>query len=249
MTAEGFFDRTLALTGGDALNRLRDSRVLIVGLGGVGGYAAEMLARIGVGYLRVVDADAVAPSNLNRQIIALHSTVGLPKADLIHSRIADINPEAEVDSRNEFVTPENAGDYLDGIDLVIDAIDTVAPKVALIAECMRRRQPILSAMGAGGRMDPSKVIYCDLWETRDDGLARAVRQRLKKLGLRRPLRCVASTELPAKGALIEEEGLRNKRTSPGSSPFVPPVFGIFLAAKATEILTSMNKNATTQEHI
>ncbi len=235
--AESPDSRTRRLLGDAAIERLERARVLVVGAGGVGGYAIEMLARTGVGHLTVIDADTVAPSNLNRQIIALRSTVGQPKVELFRQRIADINPKVSVDAREEFLTPEMVGPLLDeGYDVVIDAIDTVAPKVALLAECLRRRQKVLSSMGAGGRIDPTKIGYMDLWETREDGLARAVRQRLKKMGLRRPLTVVASTEAPASASLLELD-LQNKRSSFGTVATIPSLFGIFLASKAISIIT------------
>ena len=222
--------RTRRLLGEGAVRRLAESRVLVVGVGGVGGYAVEMLARTGVGHITVIDADMVAPSNLNRQIIALRSTVGEPKVTLFKKRIADINPDITVDAREEFLTPEGVAPLLDECyDYVIDAIDTVAPKVALLAECLRRRQAVISSMGAGGRIDPSKVAVTDLWQTAEDGLARAVRQRLKKLGLKRPLKVVASTEAPASASLVELNQ-QNKRTSFGTTAIVPSTFGIHLAA-------------------
>lgn len=173
--------RTLALIGEEALSQLHAARVLVVGVGGVGGYAVEMLARTGVGHLTLIDADCVAPSNLNRQLIALESTIGQPKTGIFASRILDINPDIEIDARPEFLQACAVATLLDeGYDFVLDCIDTVAPKVALIAECLRRNIPLISSMGAGGRTDVSKVTYSDLWETREDGLARAVRQRLKR---------------------------------------------------------------------
>ena len=195
--------RSRLLLGDEAMERLRRARVLVAGVGGVGGYAAEMLARTGIGHLALIDADCVAPSNLNRQLIALVSTIGRPKVELFRERFLDINPDIEVDARREFIEPGNVPAILDeGYDYVIDAIDTVAPKVALIAECLRRGVRIISSMGAGGRTDPTRVEYADLWSTREDGLARAVRQRLKKAGLRRPLRVVASTEAPRSASII-----------------------------------------------
>lgn len=224
--------RTLLLLGSEAMERLRRARVLVVGTGGVGGYAAEMLARTGVGHLTLIDADTVAPSNLNRQLIALTSTIGEAKTELFAERFRDINPEIRVEGRREFLTAEGVAPLLDeGYDYVLDAIDTVAPKVALIAECIRRRQRIISSMGAGGRLDPTRVGYFDLWETREDGLARAVRQRLKKIGLRRPLRVVASTEAPrASSVTMLDE--RNKRSSYGTTATVPALFGIYMANRA-----------------
>lgn len=226
----GWKERTLSLVGEEACRRLADMKVCVVGVGGVGGYAAEMLARSGIGYLTLIDADDVAPSNINRQLIALHSTIGEAKSDLFARRFRDINPEICVDARKQFLTPEGVEALLDeGYDYVIDAIDTVAPKVALIAACLRRRVPVVSSMGAGGRTDPSKIAITDLWSTSEDGLARAVRQRLKKLGLRRPVKVVASSEAPRRRALIPLEE-PNKRSSFGTLATIPAIFGIQLAA-------------------
>lgn len=226
----GWNSRTVTLLGDAGVKALAEARVLVVGVGGVGGYAAEMLARSGVGRLTLIDADSVADSNINRQLIALHSTVGEPKTELFAARFRDINPRIEVDARREFITPESVGPLLaEGYDFVVDAIDTVAPKVALIAEALRRHVPIVSSMGAGGRIDPSKVELTDLWATSEDGLARAVRQRLKKLGLRRPLKVVASREAPRRYSLIPLEE-QNKRSSFGTLATIPAIFGIHLAS-------------------
>ena len=223
--------RTRLLLGDEAMHRLAAARVLVAGVGGVGGYAAEILARTGVKRLTLIDADCVAPSNLNRQLIARVSTLGEPKVHLFKRRFLDINPDIEVDARRDFIVPEEVPSLLDeGYDYVVDAIDTVAPKVSLIAESLRRGVRIVSSMGAGGRTDPSRVGYFDLWETREDGLARAVRQRLKKLGLRRRVDVVASTEAPHCGSLIQLDE-RNKRSSYGTVAAIPAIFGIMLAQK------------------
>lgn len=227
--AEKWDDRTLRLIGEEAVARLRGARVLVVGVGGVGGYAAEILYRSGVGRLTLVDADNVAVSNLNRQLIATRPVIGRCKVELFAERLHDINPDGRVAPLNIFLTPDNVGEILEGgYDYVIDAIDTVAPKVALIEECWRRGVPLISSMGAGGRVDPSKIVYTDLWSTREDGLARAVRQRLKKKGLRRPLTVVASTEVPRSSSLIMTSS-SNKRSSYGTLASIPAVFGIFMA--------------------
>ncbi len=231
--------RTVTLLGEDACRILAGARVCVVGTGGVGGYAAEMLARSGVGHLTLIDADDVAPSNINRQIIATHSTVGKSKTALFAERFKDINPDIEVDARAQYLTPEGVTKLLDeGYDYVIDAIDTVAPKVALIAECLRRKVPVISSMGAGGRIDPSKVEVTDLWSTTEDGLARAVRQRLKKTGLRRPLKVVSSREAPRRHSLIPLEE-QNKRSSFGTIATIPSLFGIFLAAHVINSLCKL----------
>lgn len=221
--------RTRMLAGDEGMRRLASARVLVVGVGGVGGYAAEMLARTGVGHLTLVDADTVSVSNLNRQLIALIPDIGRPKTELFARRFADINPGLEVTCVTEFVTPDNVAELLEpGYDFVVDAIDTVAPKTALIAECLRRRIPVISSMGAGGRKDPTKITITDLWETREDGLARAVRQRLKKMGLRRPLKVVASTEAPCKSSVVRLDE-RNKFSSYGTMAAIPSIFGIMAA--------------------
>lgn len=228
---EAWNARTQTLLGEAACGRLAGAHVLVVGLGGVGGYAGEMLARSGVGRLTLVDADGVAPSNLNRQLIALRSTLGKSKALLFAERFADINPAGVFTPCVEFITPENVDSFLDrSPDFVVDAIDTVAPKTALIAGCLRRGIPIISSMGAGGRVDSTKVGYCDLWSTKEDGLARAVRQRLRKMGLRKPLMTVASSEAPRRQALLDETDTPNKRTSFGTIATIPSLFGIFLAS-------------------
>lgn len=223
-------DRTIKLIGEAGAERLAAAHVLVVGVGGVGGYAAEMLARSGVGTLTLVDADNVAVSNLNRQLIATLPNIDRPKVELFAERFSEINPEIRVNALQQFVTPDNLPALLDSdkFDYIIDAIDTVAPKVSLIAEAFRRGIPIISSMGAGGRMDVSKVGYFDLWATVEDGLARAVRQRLKALGLRRPLKVVASSEAPRKTAVIDLNE-RNKRSSYGTVAAIPAIFGIMLA--------------------
>lgn len=233
-------ERTRHLIGDDAARRVASARVLVVGVGGVGGYAAEMLARTGVGHLTLVDSDCVAESNINRQLIATSGTVGLPKVDLFMSRFAGINPGIEVEPRMEYVSPDNVEDLLaPGYDFVVDAIDTVAPKVALISHCLRRGIRIISSMGAGGRLHPEKAGYFDLWETREDGLARAVRQRLRQQGLRRPLRVVASTEAPRRSAVIELDS-PNKRSSYGTVAAVPATFGILMAS---HVINKLIENA------
>lgn len=234
---EAWDSRTITLLGEEAYGHLALSRVAIVGVGGVGGYAAEMLARSGVGRITLIDADDVSPSNINRQLIALQSTIGGSKTELLAKRFKDINPEIKVDARKEFLTPEGVTALLDeGYDFVVDAIDTVSPKCALIAECLRRRVPIVSSMGAGGRVDPSKVELTDIWSTAEDGLARAVRQRLKKMGIRKPLKVVASRESPRRHSLIPLEE-RNKRSSFGTLATIPSLFGIFLASHVISVLT------------
>lgn len=241
---EEWNSRTVSLIGKEGVAVLASARVLVVGVGGVGGYTVEMLARSGVGHLTIVDADTVAESNLNRQLIALRPSVGKSKVELFRKRIEDINPDCEVTAIEAFLEPDSVEELV-GIgkfDMVIDAIDTVAPKVALIAWCMRNNIPVLSSMGAGGRIDATKVMITDLWSTREDGLARAVRQRLKKMGLRRPLKVAASSEAPNSNALVEVL-TQNKRTSYGTIATVPSIFGILLASEAiTRLLAKTTRH-------
>ncbi len=239
---EKWNSRTVSLIGNEGAAALACARVLVVGVGGVGGYTVEMLARSGVGHLTIVDADTVAESNLNRQLIAIRPTIGKSKVELFRERIKNINPECVVTAMETFLEPESVeGIVGEGhFDMVIDAIDTVAPKVALIAWCMRHNIPVISSMGAGGRIDAAKVMMTDLWSTREDGLARAVRQRLKKMGLRRPLRVATSSEAPAGNALVKVDS-RNKRTSYGTISTVPSVFGIMLASEAICRLLAKDK--------
>lgn len=232
--AEVWNSRTLTLLGEEAVGRLARARVLVAGVGGVGGYAAEMLARSGVGHLTLVDADNVAVSNINRQIIATSDTVGESKVRLFADRFRSINPDSDVDPVQTYLDADNIPALLDReFDYVIDAIDTVAPKMTLILECLRRGIPIISSMGAGGRLDPSKVGYFDISETRDDGLARVVRQRLRKAGIRRGLTVVASTERPERHSVIPLDK-RNKRSSFGTIATIPAMFGIFLSSKVID---------------
>ena len=226
---EHWYDRTETLLGPDALERLASAHVLVAGVGGVGGYAAEMLARTGVGHITIIDADDVAVSNINRQLIALHSTVGKSKVELFARRFRDINPDITVDARQENIEADTIPELMSGhYDYVIDAIDTVAPKMALIIHCLRHKVPIISSMGAGGRIDPTRVGYFDISETREDGLARVVRQRLRKEGIRSGLKVVASTEAPRRYSIIPLDEA-NKRSSFGTIASIPAMFGIYLA--------------------
>lgn len=232
--------RTLRLLGPDAADVLAHARVLVAGVGGVGGYVVEMLARSGVGHLVLVDSDTVAESNLNRQIIALRSTLGRPKVELFAARVADINPDCRVETLQRFLTPDNVeGILCSGFDFVADCIDTVAPKVALLSACKRRGIRVVSSMGAGGRLDPSQVCYADLWETRQDGLARAVRDSFKRRGHRPTIPVVYSPEAPRPCSLLMEQGRDNKRSSYGTLATVPSLFGIYMASYIIRKLTGI----------
>ena len=213
--------------------RIRSAHVLVVGTGGVGAYAAEMLCRAGVGHLTLVDADTVSPSNINRQLPALHSTLGRSKVSVLAERFRDINPEVQLTLREEYLTPESVDALLDAAPYayVIDAIDTIQPKVALLAACIRRRQPVIASMGAGAKTDITAIQYADLWQTYHCGLSKSVRNGLARAGLRgRRLPVVFCTQQADRNALLTVEGERNKRTTAGTVSFMPATFGNYLAA-------------------
>lgn len=178
--------RTELLLGKDKMKRLRHAHVLVVGLGGVGAYAAEMICRAGVGRMTIVDADIVQPSNINRQLSALYSTMGRPKAEILSERFRDINPDLELTVLVEYLKDERIPELLDSakFDFVVDAIDTVAPKCYLIYNVLQRRLPIVSSMGAGAKWDITQVRFADLWDTYHCGLSKAVRKRLQKMGMK-----------------------------------------------------------------
>lgn len=237
MDAEAL-SRTALLLGDEAVARLAAAHVLVVGVGGVGAYAVEVLARSGVGRITIVDGDTVAPSNLNRQLPALVSTLGEAKVEEMRRRILDINPACRVEARCEFVAPADIPALLAlHPDFVIDAIDSIAPKVALIEGCLRAKVKIVSSMGAGGRTDPAKVRYADISETVHDGLAREVRHRLRRLGISKGLKVVCSVEQPRKASLLLTDEIAFKRSSFGTVSWIPAQFGLMLGAYAVSKLT------------
>lgn len=223
--------RTRLLMGDEKMERLQKAHVLVVGLGGVGAYAAEMIARAGVGRMTLVDGDTVQPSNLNRQLPALCSTLQQPKAQLVADRLLDINPSLQLKVLPLFLTAEQIPALLDEApyDFVVDAIDTLAPKCTLIAEALQRRIPIVSSMGAGAKSDVTQVRYADLWDTYHCGLSKAVRSRLKRMGIRRKVPVVFSTEQADPRAVILTQGEQNKKSTCGTVSYMPAVFGCYLA--------------------
>lgn len=223
--------RTELLLGKNKYERLRVSNVLVVGTGGVGAYAAEMLVRAGVGKLTLIDADCVQPSNINRQLCALHSTIGKPKVEVLGLRFMDINPKIELTLKEEYLSEDSVCELLDtsDYDFIVDAIDTIAPKCALIIEALRRRIPIVSSMGAGAKTDITQIRFADLWETYHCGLSKAVRNRLKREKMHRPLPVVFCSQQADVNAVLKVEGERNKKTTTGTVCYMPAVFGCYLA--------------------
>lgn len=220
------FLRTQWLIGQEGLHKLQAATVAVCGLGGVGGAAVEALARSGIGKLVIIDHDRVDPTNINRQLIALTSTIGQPKVEVAAARLRDINPECEVIALQMFYNKDCSQQLFDHQpDYVVDAIDSVAAKVDLITECVARNVPIISSMGAGNKLDPTKFMVTDISETHTCPLAKVVRTNLRKLGITRGVKTVFSTEQPRK----IDRGDTDER-APGSIAFVPPVAGYIIAS-------------------
>lgn len=223
--------RTQLLLGDEKMERLRRAHVLVVGLGGVGAYAAEMICRAGVGRMTIVDADTVQPTNINRQLPAMHSTIGRKKAEVLEARYKDINPDLELTVLPVFLKDGNIPELLDAAsyDFVVDAIDTLSPKCHLIAEAMKRHIKIVSSMGAGAKSDITQVRFADIWDTYHCGLSKAVRKRLQKMGIKRKLPVVFSTEQADTNAVLLTDDEMNKKSTCGTVSYMPAVFGCYLA--------------------
>ena len=212
-----WLERTALLLGDEKLQQLRNANVLVVGLGGVGAYAAEMIARAGVGRMTIADADTVSVTNINRQLIALHSTIGREKSDLMAERLRDINPDIELNVVNRFIKDDETDALLDSdkFDFIVDAIDTLSPKLALIKGALDRNIPLVSSMGAGAKTDPTKMEITDIAKTHHCPLAHMLRKRLHKIGIRSGFTAVFSPEPVREGAMIlcEEQ---NKKSNTGT---------------------------------
>ena len=226
-------ERTEMLLGAEGARRLRDARVAVIGVGGVGGFAAEALARAGVGHLIALDSDEVSETNRNRQILALSSTVGRPKCDVLRDRLLDINPELDLVTIPEYITEENVASLLDGhrIDFLVDAIDTLSPKICLIQYCLKRGVPMVSSMGAGAKLDATAVRVADIAQTRMCPLAHMLRKRLHKYGIYTGFQAVFSVEEPRRSSVVLEES-RNKKSQVGTISYLPAVFGCACAQAA-----------------
>lgn len=228
---EDWKQRTRLLLGEEKMERLQQAHVLVVGLGGVGAYAAEMICRAGVGRMTIVDADTVQPTNINRQLPALHSTMGREKAEVLAARFKDINPDIQLTVLPVFLKDDNIPELLDAAryDFIVDAIDTLAPKCYLIAEALKRHIKIVSSMGAGAKSDITQIRFADIWDTYHCGLSKAVRKRLQKLGIKRKLPVVFSTEQADPKAVLLMEDEQNKKSTCGTVSYMPAVFGCYLA--------------------
>lgn len=221
--------RTELLVGKDGLEKLKAAHVVIVGCGGVGAYAAEMLARSGVGTLTIIDSDEVSDTNRNRQLLALTSTVGASKCDVLSTRLKDINPEMNVISIKEYLNESNVASLIGlSATFVIDAIDTLSPKIALIQHCVEHKLPLVSSMGSGAKFDATKVRIADISETYQCPLAHMLRKRLHKFGIRSGFLAVFSEELPHRESMVIEESA-NKKSQVGTVSYLPAVFGCVCA--------------------
>ena len=231
MEENNWQQRTELLLGEDKMKRIRASHILVVGLGGVGAYAAEMLCRAGIGRMTIVDADTVQPTNMNRQLPAMHSTLGMPKAEVLAARYKDINPDIELTVLPVYLKDENIPELLDSakFDFIVDSIDTSSPKCFLIYEAMKRHIKIVSSMGAGAKSDIKQIRSADLWDTYHCGLSKAVRKRLQKMGVKRKLPVVFSTEQADPKAVLLTDDERNKKSTCGTVSYMPAVFGCYLA--------------------
>lgn len=230
------FARTALLLGKEAINQLQNAHVAVFGVGGVGGYVVEALARSGVGHITIVDNDVVSKSNINRQIIALQSTIGKNKVDVMKERIKDINPQCVVDARCCFYLPENKQEFdFTQYDYVVDAVDTVTAKILLVLEAKDKNVPIISSMGAGNKLNPAMFEVADIYQTSVCPLAKVMRHELKKRGVK-GLKVVYSKEEPMKPAIVEYDEVRHKAT-PGSIAFVPSVAGLIIASEVVKDLT------------
>lgn len=234
-------ERSLLFLGEERMRKLRDSGVIVIGLGGVGAYAAEMIVRAGVGKIVIIDSDVVTHTNKNRQLLALESTMGRYKSELMEERLKDINPELDIVSINEYLTEENVETLLSPFnpDFIVDAIDTLSPKIALIKYAVSKGINLVSSMGAGAKSDATKVTVKDISKSYNCPLAYILRKKLRKEGISKGFRVVFSEELPDSDAIVPVEE-QNKKSMVGTISYLPAVFGCLCAQVVLEDLLSLN---------
>ncbi|MBO5419693.1 MAG: tRNA threonylcarbamoyladenosine dehydratase [Bacteroidales bacterium] len=232
---ESWQERTAMLVGDQMLENFRNSTVAVIGIGGVGAYAAEMLVRAGIGHLIILDSDDVSETNKNRQLLALDSTVGRQKCDVLSERLKDINPELDLTVIKQYLEAEKAGEVLGDykIDFLVDAIDTLSPKLHLIKYCMDSGIPLVSSMGAGAKYDATKVRLTDISKSFNCPLAYIVRKRLRHMGIKNGFKVVFSEELPDRESIVPCED-RNKKSQVGTISYIPAVFGCVCAQAAVQ---------------
>ena len=239
-----WLQRTELLVKEEGIEKLKSANILIVGLGGVGSFAAEFLVRSGIGNLTIVDGDTVDITNINRQLPALSSTIGKNKTDVVAERILDINPKINLKKINEFLEPERMEEILtqEKFDYVLDCIDSLSPKLALIITCKRKKIKLVSAMGAGGKTDPSKVMVRDISKTNNCFLAKQIRKKLKKEQIHKGFRCVFSTEIQDENSLKMTDGSNYKKSFYGTISYMPAIFGLYAAAEVIRFLLKKEQN-------
>lgn len=241
MEKDDQLQRTEMLLGKEALEKLRRSRVAVFGVGGVGGFAVEALARTGIGALELVDRDVVSLTNLNRQILATHETIGRDKVDVAVERVRAIDPSIRVTGRKCFYLPETADQFdFSGYDYVVDAVDTVKAKIDIIVRATEAGVPVISSMGAGNKLDPTQFRVADIYKTSMDPLAKVLRKELRKRGVK-SLKVVYSPEKPLTPGDPGEEPAPGKRTTPGSIAFVPSVAGLVIAGEVVKDLAGIRR--------
>ncbi len=242
MQDKSWLSRTSILIGDEALEKLNNSHVLVVGLGGVGSFAAEFIARSGVGTMTIVDGDVVDPSNRNRQLPALTSTHGVSKADWMAARLSDINPEIKLNVIKEFLTPEKAYEIvnLHEYDYIIDAIDSITPKLNLIIASYQSKKKIIVSGGAGGKLDPTQLKVTDLSKTYNCVFVKMIRKRLKKHKIYKGIKVVFSSELPDRNSLILTDGTNYKKSAYGTISYLPAAFGGVCASVVIRDLIDKN---------
>ncbi|MDM1046502.1 tRNA threonylcarbamoyladenosine dehydratase [Myroides sp. 1354] len=232
-------ERAALLFKEEGLEKLKNANVLVVGLGGVGSFAAEFLARAGVGNMTIVDGDTVDITNINRQLPALHSTVGKPKVHIVGDRLMDINPELNLTRIEEFLSPERTHEVVtEEYDYVLDCIDSITPKINLILAAKRKRVKVISAMGAGGKMLASKIVVKDISKTDVCPLAKQIRKRLKKEGISSGVKAIFSTEKPDESSLKMTDGSNFKKSFFGTNSWMPALFGLHSAENVIRYLLS-----------
>lgn len=230
------FKRTALLVGDDGIKKLQNTKVAVIGLGGVGSYAVEALVRAGVGSFLIIDFDRVSESNINRQLIALHSTIGRLKTDLIKERMLDINPNVHIEVLSEFFAKDNRLDYLSKVDFIVDAIDSIGPKMGMIKDMVKIDVPFISVLGAGNRLDPTKIKIDSIWNSKHCPLAKRLKKLLRRNGVNKEFPVVFSLEKPIAIELDDDEAINEKesdfipKTTVGSISYMPAIMGMMAAS-------------------
>lgn len=238
-----WLERTDLLIGAEAITKLSNAHVLLVGLGGVGSYAGEFLVRAGIGQITIIDGDTVDITNINRQMQALHSSIGQSKSELLKQRFLDINPQLHIVAYDQFMEPEDMVKFISAqsFDFIIDCIDSVSPKLSLIKIAKYTKNKVISSMGAGGKLDPSKIKIADISKTKECKFAQSVRKRLKKEGVAKGVIAVYSEEIQPKKALRLTDGKNYKRSFYGTISYMPALFGLTIASEVIRRIGELKK--------